>query len=297
MLDPEVLNARGLVVHAYRGIDDIRHDAGFETLARDRIDHAASLLRACGDDPVMFRCAAHGGFAALQLKTRAAAMVDWREDAICPQCGINARMRLGLLLIDAACATMDQPNIYLTEQASYTWLAARKLWPHVVGSEFVLDPARIEFLANFLRESTGDVALQIRVEDLTALGFADRSFDALGSFDVLEHVPDFRRALRECARVLRPDGKLVLTAPFDLAAESNVQRARIRGDGSIEHLLAPEYHADSISPDGVLCFHHFGWELLEDCRAAGFSDAAYLIAWSPAQALLGSHLGALVARR
>jgi hypothetical protein len=71
----------------------------------------------------------------------------------------------------------------------------------------------------------------------------------------------------------------------------------VAADGSIVHVLAPEYHADSISPDGVLCFHHFGWELVEDCRNAGFADAAYVVVWSPAQALLGPHLGMIVARR
>jgi len=297
MLDPEVLVSRGLVVNAYRNIDEVRSDRDFESRTKNRLEHAASLLRACRDGPVLFRCAVHGGYSALQLRTREPALIDWREDAICPECGINARMRLGIVLLDAACASIQSPAIYLTEQASFTWLAARKLWPQVVGSEFFADLERTTVLANFVRESTGDPQLQIRIEDLTALGFSDRCFDAVGSFDVLEHVPDYRRALRECARVLRPGGRLVLSAPFDMAGERNVLRAQLREDGSVEHLLAPEYHADSISPAGVLCFHHFGWELLEDCRAAGFSDASYLVAWSPIQALLGPHLGILVAQR
>ncbi len=45
---------------------------------------------------------------------------------------------------------------------------------------------------------------------ITALPFADASFDTVCSFKVLAHVPDIDGALRELARVTRPGGHLVL---------------------------------------------------------------------------------------
>lgn len=45
------------------------------------------------------------------------------------------------------------------------------------------------------------------------LPFRDGSFDTVVSFQVLEHVPQPARLLDETARVLRPGGALVLTAP------------------------------------------------------------------------------------
>jgi SAM-dependent methyltransferase len=46
------------------------------------------------------------------------------------------------------------------------------------------------------------------------LPFADHSFDTVLSIQVLEHTPKPQALLDEMARVLRPDGLLILSAPF-----------------------------------------------------------------------------------
>ncbi len=50
--------------------------------------------------------------------------------------------------------------------------------------------------------------------DASRLDYADSSFDAVLCSEVLEHIPDPTRALDEFARLLRPGGRLLLTAPF-----------------------------------------------------------------------------------
>lgn len=49
--------------------------------------------------------------------------------------------------------------------------------------------------------------------DALALPFADEVFDAVFIFDVLEHIEDESRVLAEIRRVLRPEGKLLMTVP------------------------------------------------------------------------------------
>jgi SAM-dependent methyltransferase len=58
---------------------------------------------------------------------------------------------------------------------------------------------------------------ELRVGDVTSLGEPDRSFDAVFVFGILHHVPAWRDALREIARVLEPGGVLAieeLSGPF-----------------------------------------------------------------------------------
>jgi SAM-dependent methyltransferase len=52
------------------------------------------------------------------------------------------------------------------------------------------------------------------VSDVTAIPEPDASFDAVLCVEVLEHVPDPLAALDEFARLLKPGGYLIVTAPF-----------------------------------------------------------------------------------
>lgn len=49
-----------------------------------------------------------------------------------------------------------------------------------------------------------------RQADATQLPFSDDSFDVVISIFVWHHVEDWRRATAECARILRPGGRLIL---------------------------------------------------------------------------------------
>ncbi|MGH9120737.1 MAG: class I SAM-dependent methyltransferase [Acidimicrobiales bacterium] len=51
------------------------------------------------------------------------------------------------------------------------------------------------------------------VGDAGALPFSDASFDRIIAAEVLEHIPEDRRAISELARVLRPGGTMAVTVP------------------------------------------------------------------------------------
>ncbi|MBX7227784.1 MAG: methyltransferase domain-containing protein [Chitinophagales bacterium] len=52
------------------------------------------------------------------------------------------------------------------------------------------------------------------VSDITNIPVENSSFDAIMCIEVLEHVPDPVKALNELVRILKPNGYLIITAPF-----------------------------------------------------------------------------------
>ena len=65
-----------------------------------------------------------------------------------------------------------------------------------------------------LLDSGWDTSKIDLVSDITAIPAEDQSFDAILCSEVLEHVPEPTHALDEFARLLKPGGTLILTAPF-----------------------------------------------------------------------------------
>lgn len=59
------------------------------------------------------------------------------------------------------------------------------------------------------KSGAGHPNLQYRVMDATALEFADGAFDVVASRMATHHIPDWKRALSEMVRVLRPGGYLI----------------------------------------------------------------------------------------
>ena len=203
--------------------------------------------------------------------------MNWREHLQCPRCHLNNRMRASIHLFLETIAPTPEFRIYATEQSSPLYLYLRKRFPFLQGSEFVQDTA-------LMSENS---AKRLQHEDLTRLSFSTESFDAILSFDVLEHIPDYRRAFAECARTLKSSGKMLFSVPFDANSARNQIRAKLRKDGTIEHLLPPEYHDDPRNPEGCLCFQHFGWEMLEEMKQAGFSAVSALSYYSREYGYLG----------
>lgn len=60
------------------------------------------------------------------------------------------------------------------------------------------------------RASAGDASVRWVVADATELPFDDGAFDVVVTNKTLHHIDDWRRAVTECIRVLKPGGYLVV---------------------------------------------------------------------------------------
>lgn len=105
-------------------------------------------------------------------------------------------------------------------------------------------------------EDAGELSPSVRaggvVADMTDLPFSTASFDRIIASEVLEHLAEDERALREIARVLREDGLVALSVP-----RAGPERAN--------WLLSTAYH--SVKGGHVRIYRRR--ELVERCQRAG----------------------------
>jgi 2-polyprenyl-3-methyl-5-hydroxy-6-metoxy-1,4-benzoquinol methylase len=75
-------------------------------------------------------------------------------------------------------------------------------------------------------------------------GFAPASFDAVSLFDVLEHLFDPVRTLRDCAALLKPGGIIFLYVPnYDSASRLLM--------GKDAHFIWPTHHLNYYTPQTI----------------------------------------------
>ncbi|WGZ93712.1 MAG: class I SAM-dependent methyltransferase [Candidatus Thiothrix putei] len=98
--------------------------------------------------------------------------------------------------------------------------------------------------------------------DMQNLDIESESIDLVVHSDTLEHVPNPERALSECRRVLRYNGKCIFTVPIIV---NRLSRSRAG--------LAPSYHGQSgILADDQLVFTEFGADVWQTVLRAGFNS-------------------------
>lgn len=87
--------------------------------------------------------------------------------------------------------------------------------------EFRVTPHACDYRDDLM--TIGD--LRVEVVDLNTQGlpYADRSFDLITCTEVIEHLEDFRAAIREISRVLRPGGVLIVSTPNVLNLRSRLR--------------------------------------------------------------------------
>ena len=189
-----------------------------------------------------------------------------RENIKCPLTAFYCRMRAAIHAVMEH-ETDLSAQAYINEQKTHLYRFFNERFSNLHGSEYLGDGLPLG-----QTDASG-----LRNEDATRLTYADNSFDLAMSFEVLEHIPDFAAALSETHRTLRPGGRFYFTAPFIPTRDEHLIRAKLE-DGKIHHILEPEMHGDPVTGEGILCFQHFGWQILRDLEAAGF-QSAYALAY------------------
>lgn len=138
-----------------------------------------------------------------------------------PQVMARLQPELGQVLLDAGCGT-GMYGLALSCEGGMRVYAVD------------LDEERINRLKSV--EHMLPCAINFSVMSLTDLDFADQSFDRILCVEVLEHVPDDRRAVVELARVARPGARLVLSVPTSDRLISKEERRSFDAPKDLAHV-------------------------------------------------------------
>ena len=124
----------------------------------------------------------------------------------------------------------SQPGSASLRQPDYWWYRARAGLLQEVFEPYVGEPRQVLDVGSADAPSVGWLRGDHRMVNLdlhpggllpgegvcgsvTALPFAEATFDVVGAFDVVEHCEDDDRAVRELARVAVPGGRVLLSVP------------------------------------------------------------------------------------
>ena len=172
----------------------------------------------------------------------------WRTLARCfDNCVDSAR---GLDLLDVGCGTGQSRQIYRSHASTYT---------------------AIDLSARSLRIARSRHPDSLWIEaDACAMPFANDSFDVVAFSSVLHHIPDYRPALREAVRVLKPGGRVFAFDPNLLHPAMALFR----------YPRSPMYLSSGVSPNerpllASKLRSDFAESGLVDVRAQGQSDIPY----------------------
>jgi len=127
-----------------------------------------------------------------------------RLHAECPRCGALERHRLQYVIMMNLLRNMD--------------VSGKKML-HFAPEPFF----RKFFSSRFVSYETADLSMKgvDHYVDLQDLPFKEASFDFVFASNVLEHVPDDLKAIREIRRILRPGGLAILPVP--IVAEKTIE--------------------------------------------------------------------------
>jgi SAM-dependent methyltransferase len=160
-------------------------------------------------------CGYEGTFLALGTPAR------W--DGRCPNCDSRERDRLIYLFLSARAINLTDGRSILHFAPERYMVKAQAGNPNYHTADLVPGKARHRV-------------------DICNIAFRDASFDHVIANQVLEHVPDDHKALREIARVLKPGGFAILTVPQNWAREETYENSAAKTRAERFAHYGDQYH-------------------------------------------------------
>jgi len=287
------------IVESYNEYLEYKAENSFHWNARLRLEeHLAKInpknFTVHGIDPVSFSPAEYNVGGKRNRKRNGIDIPNYREGLRDLSTDLNSRLRAVALCLNSfeLLNPKNVDSVYLTEETTPFYNYIEKILSQkkikLSGSEY-LGP----------QYESGDIVDGLNHEDLTKLSLKSKSKDLVICLEVLEHIPEYKKALAELSRIISDDGHCIITVPFTFNKIEHTERALLEEDGKINHILEPEYHGDPVNPNGgVLCYRYYGWKLFDELKELGFKEVKMFFAWSMVYGIIGgTEIGIIYAKR
>jgi SAM-dependent methyltransferase len=169
---------------------------------RDRIEFIWFRLRTFASSKKVFECPIcgyKGPFMDVSAST------GLRKHAKCPKCGALERHRLQYLAVEKVLRGRDISKMTMLHFAPESFF--RRIFAAQLGNRY--HTADLEMK---------DVDYNV---DMRELPFADGSYDFVLASNVLDYIPDDRKAISEVRRILKPNGIAIL--PVSVVCEETIE--------------------------------------------------------------------------
>lgn len=153
-----------------------------------------------------------------------------RPNAKCPKCGSLERHRFVYFLYSILFlkSSKTQRVLHFAPEKCISGLFLENPLVEYVPAD--LNPERYDFLKNVLKL------------DACNIDMPDCSFDVVLANHLMEHLPDDKKFIRECLRVLKPSGILIFTVPFDSSRDETYEDPSIdTAEGRRLHFLQEDH--------------------------------------------------------
>lgn len=174
---------------------------------------------------------------------------NYREYYQCIRCGSNPRQRAIIKVIQDLYPNWLEQIIHESSPGGSTFQKMRHECKNYSYSYFYPQKELGEPL---------DKSNQITNQNLESLSFPDESFDLFITQDVLEHINEPLKALKEIYRCLKPGGSHIFTVPISLF-QTTKPRIKMENGKAIP-IVKEVYHGNPISEKGSLVTYDWGGE-------------------------------------
>jgi SAM-dependent methyltransferase len=125
-------------------------------------------------------------------------------------------------------------------------------------------------------------------QNMESISYGDCTFDYVLHCDVLEHVNDPIKAIKENIRVHKKGGIALFTTPVYTGQRGSITTAVLDRNNRVIFHGEELYHGDPLKSEGVPVFTLFGLDFIEELQSIGI-NCSYLIEHSILQGVFSNN--------